>query len=117
MLDEATRRLLDSETAIAAVTSFDDLHTLVADATSDLKQLGPLYRYDVALRISYKVGVAPDVVYLHAGTRTGAAALGLDVKRATIPRNEFPPPLRSRSAAEIEDILCIYKVQLAGVRG
>lgn len=117
VLDKATRRLLDSETAIAAVASFDDLHTLIAGATSDLKRLGPLYRYDVALRIGYKVGVAPDVVYLHAGTRAGAAALGLDVKRATISRDELPAPLRSRSAAEIEDILCIYKGQLAGLRG
>ncbi len=116
MLDEAARRLVDLAPAIRTAGDFDALHALVARTTSDLKGLGPLYRYDIALRIGYKAGVAPNVVYLHAGTRAGAVALGLDTKRKAIPRDEFPAPLSSFAAAEIEDILCIYKERLGLLR-
>jgi hypothetical protein len=117
VLDEPARRLLDLEQAITAIRDFDVLQTLVKESTSGLKWLKELYWYDVALRIGYKVGAAPNVVYLHRGTRVGAAALGLDVKRETIPRDEFPEPLSSFTAAEIEDILCIYKERFATLRG
>ncbi|HEY6139608.1 MAG TPA: hypothetical protein VI670_17740 [Thermoanaerobaculia bacterium] len=115
-LHEAARRLLALDRAIAAARDFDALHELVGRTTSGLKRLGPLYRYDVAPRIGHKTGVAPNCVYLHAGTRTGAAALDLDVDREKIPRQEFPAPLSSFTAAEIEDILCIYKERFATLR-
>jgi hypothetical protein len=116
LLREATRRLLEIERALASARDFDALMACIESAVADLRGLGDLYTYDTALRIGYKLGIAPDRVYLHAGTRAGAAALGLDVKRDSIGRDEFPPPLSRFSAAAIEDILCIYKDRFATLR-
>jgi hypothetical protein len=54
-------------------------------------------------------------VYLHAGARQGARALGLDVRRGFLPVTAFPKPLRSLSADDIEDFLRIYKKKLAAL--
>jgi len=113
LLAESRRRLLEIEPAIAAARDFDALIDVVGAALREIKGLGPLYVYDTALRIGYRLGRLPERVFLHAGTRAGAAALGLDVKRDTIARNELPPPLSEFSAAAIEDILCIYKDRFA----
>jgi hypothetical protein len=40
--------------------------------------------YDTALRIGAKLKLFPTKVYLHAGTRLGARALGLDDSAATL---------------------------------
>jgi hypothetical protein len=116
LLGEATRRLLDRESVIATMRDFDALIEFVEGTVDDLKGLGPLYTYDTALRIGYKLRILPERVYLHAGTCVGAAALGLDVKRGSIPRDEFPPPLSSFDGAAIEDILCIYRDRFATLR-
>lgn len=53
-------------------------------------------------------------MFLHAGTRTGARALGLDTSRQAISPDELPKAFRKLNPREIEDVLCIYKDQLAG---
>ena len=56
------------------------------------------------------LSLSPDHVYLHAGTRKGAQALGL--QGATVHKNDLPPEFRRLSPAEIEDCLCIYKARI-----
>ena len=68
--------------------------------------------YDTALRIGAKLGLEPEVVYLHRGTRSGMKALGLDVGRPFIEVDELPQALRSLRPHEIEDCVCIYKSEL-----
>jgi hypothetical protein len=95
---------------IARSTSFDDLYDLVSNVCSTVYGAGELYAYDVAQRISLRLGLHPEKVYLHTGTRVGAQALGINVAgRKSIGMEELPPPLRSLSPAEAEDVLCIYK--------
>jgi hypothetical protein len=107
---EATRdALLANTTAIKAAPDFDQLLKIVTAATSDIHRAGELYAYDTALRIAYYRDLLPTKVYLHAGTSTGARALGLPHNRAAIEHRQLPPGLRDRSAHEVEDILCIYK--------
>jgi hypothetical protein len=53
------------------------------------------------------LGESPELVYLHSGTKIGAAALSLTGK--AIHPNELPPPFSRLTAAECEDCLCIYK--------
>jgi hypothetical protein len=74
--------------------------------------LGSLYAYDTARRLGAKLGVEPQRVYLHAGTRKGAKALGLDYRQASLPVNDFPEPLRVLPADMLESFLCIYKDRL-----
>jgi hypothetical protein len=69
--------------------------------------------YDTALRIGAKLGLEPEVVYLHRGTRRGVRALGLDADRTFVALGELPHELRALRPHEIEDCLCIYKTELA----
>ena len=110
VISEATQAILTLESEIAAASDFDELHSLVRAACSSVQGTGPLYCYDVAHRIGLHLGIEPDTVYMHTGTREGAKALGIDVAgRAYIRVSELPKPLHVLTAAEAEDVLCIYK--------
>jgi hypothetical protein len=71
--------------------------------------------YDTALRIGARLGLSPQQVYLHAGTRHGPEALGFDRGRSSISLDEVPPPMNGLTAEEAEDVLCIYAADLARV--
>jgi hypothetical protein len=78
--------------AIGTANSFADLIGIVASIAEGVSGLGELYIYDTALRIGAKSGLEPDMVYLHAGTRKGAKALGLDASMKTSLRGvDFGP--------------------------
>jgi hypothetical protein len=94
---------------LKACTSFHELHALLVESLSPVWGLGELYIYDAALRLGAFLRHAPRFVYLHAGTRAGAKALGLDSKREYLEKRELPPSLRKLSADEIESFLCIYR--------
>jgi hypothetical protein len=76
--------------------------------------LGELYFYDTALRIGAKLGVLPQAVYLHAGTRAGATTLGLIVDGSVLLKSELPELPQKLQPHEVEDVLCIYKKYFAG---
>ena len=68
--------------------------------------------YDVAIRIGSYLGLHPELVYLHAGTRKGLKNLMKGkVKDNFIKKEDLPEPFKSSDLTchEIEDILCIYK--------
>jgi len=110
VLREARRRLLELD--LARIREFAELHHRIENALDTLHGAGELFVYDTALRIGARLGVLPDLVYLHRGTRAGARALGLPWKERAIPVNLLPVPVRGLSPHEIEDFLCIYKVGL-----
>lgn len=89
--------------------SFDDLHEAILNATASIRMIGPLTVYDVAARIGAYLELAPKHVYLHAGTREGAKALGLGAGRSRIEQSDLPPEFGRLTPAECEDVLCIYK--------
>ena len=110
VLVETADALAALEREIARSNSFDDLYDLVSNVCSTVYGAGDLYAYDVAQRIGLRLGLHPEKIYLHTGTRVGARALGIDVAgRKSIGMDELPPTLRSLSPAEAEDVLCIYK--------
>ena len=112
VLEQAREVLLENERAIKASRDFDDLFALLEQLLAPIKGLGELYIYDTALRIGAKMGLLPTRVYLHAGTRVGAKALGLDGKVKAIEVSQLPDWLRQLEPHEIEDVLCIFKDKL-----
>jgi hypothetical protein len=92
---------------------FETLHAAVKAAR--IRSIGTLTVYDTALRIGAKLGLEPAVVHLHAGTREGAKALGLNGSRQSISPRELPTAFRQLRPREIEDCLCIYADALARV--
>jgi len=112
VLEQARDILLENEKAIEACQDFDDLFTLLEQLLASIKGLGELYTYDTALRIGTKIGLLPRRVYLHAGTRVGAKALGFDGKEKAIEVSQLPDWLHQLEPHEIEDVLCIFKDKL-----
>lgn len=109
-LREAERALLAIEPALAGALTFHELMRLVEDAFDPIRGAGELFVYDTALRIGAKLGLQPDSVYLHRGTRGGARRFHPAPRGTTLDLGAVPRPLRRRlSPSEIEDFLCIYK--------
>jgi hypothetical protein len=108
-LEESRRVLLENLDMLRQAGSFDDLFAVVEDLTQPIKRIGELTVYDTALRIGARFGRKPTRVYLYAGTRTGAEALGFDPRCQTIEMDQLTAPMRRLSAREAEDLLCIYK--------
>ena len=108
-LAQAEDALLGAEQAIARCCSFDELYSMVWRAIKHIWKNPELYCYDTALRIGAKLGLKPDKVYLHRGTRVGARRLGLPTEGATLEMSALPEGLQGLDASEVEDILCLYK--------
>jgi len=109
-LREAARRLRRLE--LRSVRSFHELHAAVGRAIGSVDGIGELMVYDTALRIGARLRLEPDVVYLHAGTRAGARALGIDCSASYIAPVKLPAALRQLRPHEVEDFLCIFKAHL-----
>jgi hypothetical protein len=97
---------------LARCRSFHELHTMVRRVIGPVPGVGRLMIYDTALRIGAKLGLEPERVYLHAGTRDGARNLGLDWRAESVEMKELPAELRRLKAHQVEDVLCIYKDRL-----
>lgn len=112
ILEQASDALLANEKAIEQCKNFDELHTLLEAILEPIKGIGELYVYDIALRIGARLGLFPNKVYLHAGTRVGARALGFDGGAKTLEVSHLPKELQQLEPHEIEDVLCIFKDKL-----
>lgn len=111
-MQEANRLLLENHDELKRCKSFHDLWSLIKSILGAVSGLGELYIYDTSLRLGAYLGLLPDRVYLHAGTRAGAKAFGISSRHNEwIEVDELPSPLRELPCYEVEDILCIYKDQ------
>lgn len=113
-LESARKELLKAP--IRSCKTFADLHSLIEHTIRPISGIGELMVYDAALRIGARIGVEPEVVYLHAGARTGAKAMGLNTRRGCINLSELPDAMSKLKPREIEDCLCIFKDNLRYAR-
>jgi hypothetical protein len=114
-LERARGALSKRARAMEKADDFSELFDLIDATLEPIPGLGELYVYDTALRIGAKLNLFPDKVYLHAGTRIGARALGLRAA-ATLDMSELPREFRALKPHEIEDVLCIFKDEFAPSR-
>jgi hypothetical protein len=112
-LEQARKALERHAGEIESCQSFDELLTLVEGCTVDIYRFGILAVYDTSLRLGAYLGLWPEVVYLHAGTRKGCKALGVATKGGTVALDMLPPPIRSLEPNQAEDFLCIFKDDFA----
>lgn len=116
VLKRFASRLHAIQKEIKRAQSFHSLWSLVRREGNQIKGIGELTVYDTAHRIGAFLGMEPDFIYLHAGTRMGAKALGLNVEGSYMVMSLVPVAFRRLKAHEIEDCLCIYKAQFAAMR-
>lgn len=112
LLEEAETKLQGIRRKLSKAADFGALHRLVDEEIGGMKGIGALTVYDISHRIGAYFGKAPESVYLHAGVRVGARALGIG-------GDSFDPKILPKTFArlapsEIEDCLCIYKEELIG---
>lgn len=109
-LEKFAANLVDNIKKIEDALTFDELLKIVENCK--IKGVGELACYDTANRIGAKLGLSPELIYLHAGTKKGAEKLlGKRLKGKSIRKTDLPDPLKGNdiTPSEIEDILCIYK--------
>ena len=94
-----------------ACDDFHDLFCLIDETVRPIDGIGELYVYDTALRIGAFLRLTPNRVYLHAGVRVGARALGFSGGDYILPA-DLPSELSVLKPHQIEDCLCIYKCEL-----
>jgi hypothetical protein len=111
-LKQALRALLDKSGAMKQARDFDELFRIIGAAVKPIRGIGELYIYDTSFRIGAKLNLFPTKVYLHAGTRLGVRALGLDDSEMKLKVSTLPKEFRALEAHEIEDVLCIFKDKL-----
>ncbi|MCT7985940.1 hypothetical protein NG796_21925 [Laspinema sp. A4] len=90
--------------------TFAELHDWVESVTCRVKGLGETTAYDVAQRLGMWLNLAPDLVYLHAGTAKGAALFKITGKTSFL--SFFPVEIQKIGASHAENFLCIYKDNL-----
>jgi len=110
VLEQAAARLQAIGPSLAKAGDFGDLHRLVERQIGGIHGIGALTVYDIGHRLGAYFGKAPELVYLHAGTRTGARVFNVSGDSAD-PKNLLNAFSRL-TPAEIEDCLCIYKDEL-----
>jgi hypothetical protein len=91
--------------------TFNQLYWMID--TLKTEGIGPMTVYDVAVRFGAKLELEPEKIYIHAGTKSGLLALGIETKDASIPMELLPYPLRSRLPDVVEDFLCTYRMAFA----
>src|SRR5438874_1073908 len=79
-LAKARETLLAEEAQLARARTFNELFAVV-EQVRHIRGLGELYAYDTCFRIGAHLGLFPDRVYLHSGTRVGARGLGLAYRK------------------------------------
>lgn len=86
-LEDFCEILLARKDLIMSVKRFNDLYTIVKEAS--IKGIGELCIYDTTERIGTFWGILPDEVYLHRGTRVGAIRLLGKVKKNRLTKKIF----------------------------
>ena len=109
ILTKTSKKLLRHTDELGACETFDDLLNCVEDKTQRIERFGELAVYDTSLRVGAHLGLWPELVYLHAGTKKGCKALGVDASNGIIEMGDLPKPIRTLAPYQTEDFLCIFK--------
>src|SRR6266849_2435334 len=76
-LQDSAQRLHRCARELQSAHDFAALHRIIENEIDTISGIGALTVYDVAHRIGAYLGKAPELVYLHSGTKAGAAVFGL----------------------------------------
>jgi hypothetical protein len=109
LLEHYRRGLMRKRKSMESCKNFHELMAISQSVADKIWKHSELTVYDTAHRVGSYLRRRPDRVYMHAGTRASAKALGL---RPTLPYlfpSELPSAFQRLKPYEIEDCLCIYK--------
>jgi|SRR6185295_16322051 len=109
ILGKASKVLLRHVDEFEACKSFEQLHAIVERYAGAIERFGVLAVYDTSLRIGQYLSYLPKFVYLHAGTKKGCKALGLDMTNGVLKMSDLPKAIQVLEPYQAEDFLCVFK--------
>ena len=115
-LEHFRRALSRNCEALRSCQTFPELLQISEKAAEGFWKNSKLTVYDTTLRISAHLSIWPDRVYLHAGAREGAMALGFKGNLRSLTRSQLPKEFQKLKPYEIEHCLCSYKDHLKRLR-
>lgn len=95
---------------LAVSPSFDVLYHRIKRLAP--KGIGEMTVYDVAVRFGAYLGLKPEMIYMHAGTRSGLNALmgtKFGPRHEVMPMWLLPAELQDKDPDTVEDFLCTYR--------
>jgi hypothetical protein len=114
-IPKATKTLVSASDHFRACRDFEEIKQLIKDLLADTTGVGPVYYYDVAVRIAAYLKKLPKKVHLHAGVLEGAKLLEEDeelpegaTKKGFLEVDELPNYLKEFEPHEVETLLCNY---------
>jgi len=110
------RGLTRRQEAVRACKSFPELIDISEKVAGRIWKNSEVTVYDTACRVGAYLGIEPKLVYLHAGVRKGAKALGFKGSLPFISPSKLPKEFRKLKPDEIENCLCIYRDALKRLR-
>lgn len=117
LLEHYRRGLMRKRKSLKSCKNFHELMEISQSVADKIWKHSELTVYDTTHRIGAHLKRRPDRVYLHAGTRDGAKALGIRPRLPYVFPRELPSAFRQLKPYEVEDCLCIYKRVLKKLAG
>jgi hypothetical protein len=108
VIPEASVKLLRLWPLLRRANNFHHLHRLVENRIKLIHGVGPLFIYDVALRIGAHLELLPNRIYLHRGSYDGAKEIRMPPASSIISRHWSPVPYARLLPHEVENLFCIY---------
>lgn len=96
---------------LASSPTFDVLYHRIKRLAP--KGIGEMTTYDVAVRFGAYLGLKPEMIYMHAGTRAGLNALmgtKFGSRHEMFPMWMLPTELQDKDPDTVEDFLCTYRM-------
>ena len=106
LLEELRKGLMKRQDAILACRDFESLMALTEQIASKIWKNAELTIYDTAHRLATYLGLEPEFIYLHAGTRKGARELRLPGNKKFLRMEDLYLPLRRLKPYELENLFC-----------
>jgi len=110
ILDNFSVILISNIENIENSKNFEELINLIS--AKRIHGIGALAVYDIALRIGFYLKIYPELIYLHAGSKTGAVKLiGKKINNRFITKEILTntcQDLEQFTCANLEVFLCIY---------
>jgi hypothetical protein len=115
---EARRRLMSNQDLFRSCRSFHEVLETVRRLTDDICGYEEMAEYDTAMVVGAHLGLLPERIYLHRGTRQGAANMGFAVRhREYLELTELPDGLAVLEPYQIEDFFCLFESVLRPLSG
>jgi len=75
VLHDASEKLLAKQNKLKGCCNFDQLFGIIEKTVGNIYGIGELTVYDITNRIGSFLGLRPEYIYLHAGTRVGCTEI------------------------------------------